>query len=288
MLEADNVFDRWGGSISLVDQKTEEISDRRAMGLEVRYFGEGVSVFSQMDYDLNFDKINAFTLQGAMQGPWDTSITLLVDDRKAPSLQLSDALISSGATSLKTLLQLKSLAEVKELALGTAAQARQAMISVSRSLSPKWQSSADIRYSEIGELPAIGNFQAMPATGAQYALSFQLTGSNLYSSRDINGFNLSILNSSTIQGTQLAYNNLTGFLDNKASLEFSVSLYRQTDNASVRVNRISPGVRLSYKLSDHASLMGETIFEQSTTDGPINHDSSSAYFFYLGYRYDLY
>jgi tetratricopeptide (TPR) repeat protein len=288
MLEADNVFDRWGGSISLVDQKTEEISDRRAMGLEVRYFGEGVSVFSQMDYDLNFEKINAFTLQGSMQGPMDTSITLLVDDRKAPSLQLSDALISSGTTSLKTLLQLKSLAEVKELALGTAAQARQAMISVSRSLSPKWQSSADIRYSEIGELPAIGNFQAMPATGAQYALSFQLTGSNLYSSRDINGFNLSILNSSTLQGTQFAYNNLTGFLDNKASLEFSISLYRQTDNASVKVNRVSPGIRLSYKLSEHASLMGETIFEQSTTDGPINHDSSSAYFFYLGYRYDLY
>ena len=288
MLEADNLFERWGGAISLVDQRTEEISDRRAVGAEVRYFGEGVSVFSQMDYDLNFEKINAFTLQGSMQGPMDTSITLLVDDRKAPSLQLSDALISSGTTSLKTLLQLRSLAEVKELALGTAAQARQAMLSVSRPISPKWQSSADIRYSEIGELPAIGNFQAMPATGAQYTLSFQLTGSNLYSSRDINGFNLSLLNSGTLQGTQFSYNNLTGIFDNKASVEFSISLYTQTDNTATKVNRVSPGLRLSYKLSERASVSGETIFEQSTTDGPTNHDTSSAYFFYVGYRYDLF
>ncbi len=288
MLEADNLFERWGGSLSLVDQRTEEISDRRALGMEVRYFGEGMSVFSQLDYDLNFEKINAFTLQGSMQGPMDTSITLLVDDRKAPSLQLSDALISSGATSLKTLLQLRSLAEVQDLALGTAAQARQAMLSVSRALSPKWQSSADIRYSEIGELPAVGNFQAMPATGAQYTFSMQLTGSNLYSSRDINGFNLSFLNSASAQGTQLSYNNLTGFLDNKAAVEFSLSLYTQTDKASTRVNRISPGVRLSYKLSERASIMGETIYEQSTTEGLTSHDNSSAYFFYVGYRYDLF
>ena len=288
MLEADNLFERWGGSLSLVDQRTEEISDRRALGMEVRYFGEGMSVFSQLDYDLNFEKINAFTLQGSMQGPMDTSITLLVDDRKAPSLQLSDALISSGATSLKTLLQLRSLAEVQDLALGTAAQARQAMLSVSRALSPKWQSSADIRYSEIGELPAVGNFQAMPATGAQYTFSMQLTGSNLYSSRDINGFNLSFLNSASAQGTQLSYNNLTGFLDNKAAVEFSLSLYTQTDNASTKVNRISPGVRLSYKLSERASIMGETIYEQSTTEGLTSHDNSSAYFFYVGYRYDLF
>ena len=288
MLEADNLLDHWAGSMSLVDQKTEGISDRRALGLEVRYFNEGISAFSQLDYDLNFEKINAFTLQGSMQGPFDTSITVLVDDRKAPSLQLSDALISSGTTSLKTLLQLRSLAEVKDMALGTAAQARQAMVSVSRALSPKWQGSSDIRFSEIGELPAVGNFQAMPATGAQYTLSFQLTGSNLYSTRDVNGFNLSFLNSSSLNGTQVSYNNLTGILDNRASVEFSLNLYTQMDNTSTRVNRVSPGLRLSYKLTDRTSITGETIFEKSTTDGPTNHDSSSAYFFYIGYRHDIF
>ena len=287
MLEADNLFDHWGGNLSLMEQTTESISDRRAMGMEVRYFGDVVSVFSQLDYEVNLQAINAFTVQGSMQGPADTTFTLLLDDRKAPSLQLSDALISSGQTSLATLLQMKSLSQVQQDALATAAQARQAMMSISRPLSPKWQGSMDLRYSEIGALPAVGTFQAQPATGAQYNVSFQLTGSNLYSSRDINGFNVSYITSDTLSGTQIAYNNLTGIWDNRASLEPSIRFYTQTDNTGTQVTRVSPGMRMSYKLSNRASVMGEGIYEQSQTDGPTNHETSSSMYFYVGYRYDF-
>ena len=287
MLEADSLFEHWGGNLSLVDQTTEGISDRRAVGLEVRYFGEALSLFSQFDYDLNFGVLNAATLQSSMQGPFGTTLTMLLDDRKAPSLQLSDALISSGTTSLKTLLQLRSLAEVQGLALDTTARAKQALFSISRPITPSWQGSMDFRYSDVGALPAVGNFQAMPATGAQYNFSLQLTGSNLYSDRDINGINVSVLNSDTLRGTQLAYNNLTGILDNKASIEPSIRLYTQTDNTSTKVFRVSPGLRVSYKLSDRASLLGETIYEVSHTEGPTGRDDSSSYFFYMGYRYDF-
>jgi tetratricopeptide (TPR) repeat protein len=287
MLEADNLFEHWGGSLSLVEQTTEGISDRRAIGAEVRYFGESLSMFTQVDYDINFNELNAFTLQGSFQGPYDTTVTMLLDDRKAPSLQLSDALISSGQSSLSVLLQTMSLNEAQRLALATAAQAKQAMVSFSRALSSKWQGSMDVRYSEVGALPAVGNFQAQPATGAQYNVSFQLTGSNLYSSRDINGFNVSQITSDTINGTQFAYNNLTGFMGNKMSLEPSIRYYTQTDNTQTKVSRISPGLRVSYKLSDRASLMAEGIYETSQTDGLTNHETSESYFFYLGYRYDF-
>jgi hypothetical protein len=145
----------------------------------------------------------------------------------------------------------------------------------------------DLRYSEVGALPAVGNFQAQPATGAQYNVSFQLTGSNLYSSRDINGFNVSQITSDTINGTQLAYNNLTGFMGNRMSLEPSIRYYTQTDNTQTKISRISPGLRVSYKLSDRASLMAEGIYETSQTDGLTNHETSESYFFYLGYRYDF-
>ncbi len=145
----------------------------------------------------------------------------------------------------------------------------------------------DFRYSDVGALPAVGNFQAQPATGAQYNVSFQLTGSNLYSNRDINGFNVSQITSDTMNGTQLAYNNLTGFMGNKMSLEPSIRYYTQTDNTDTKISRISPGLRVSYKLSNHANLMAEGIYETSQTDGPTNHETSESYFFYLGYRYDF-
>lgn len=287
MLEADNLPGNLGGSVSLLDQTSEGIDDRRALGVEMRYFGDIVSLNSQLTYELNFNALDAFTVQGSTQGPYDTTVTLLLDDRKAPALQLSDALISSGATSLSTLLQLNTLSQVQSMALDTAAEARQAMISVSRSLSTHWQGSMDLRYSDVGALPAVGNFQAQPATGAQYDVSLQLTGSNLYSQRDINGFNVSYITSDTINGIQLGYNNLTGIWDNVGSLEPSIRYYTQTDNTDTRVTRVSPGVRLTYKLNPRANLIGETLYENSLTDGPTNHESGTSMFFYFGYHYDF-
>ena len=287
MIEADNLAPHWGGNVSLVQQTTEGITDRRAMGLDARYFGDTVSLFSQLDYDVNFNVLNAATLQGSMPGPWDTTLTMMVDDRKAPSLQLSNALISSGYTSLSQLLAMNSLADVQAMALSTTAEAKQAMFSVSRALSPKWQGSMDFRYADVSALPAIGNFQATPATGAQYNVSLQLTGSNLYSTRDVNGINVSYLTSPTLTGTQIGFNNMTGIWGALGSLEPSIRYYTQNDNTGTTVTRITPGLRLSYKISNRASVMGEGIYETSQTDGPGTHETSTAFYYYLGYRYDF-
>lgn len=288
MVEADGLFERWGGDVYVVDQTAEGITNRRALGGEVRYSGDIASTYSLLDYDTLFRRINAASLQGSFQVPGQTTVTLLADTRKAPSLELTNALISTGATSLKTLLQLQSLAEVRAAALATSAQARQAMVSVSRPLSEKWQGSLDFRYSAIGALPAVGNFDATPATGGQYGTTVQLTGSNLYSKRDINSFNLSVLATPLFKGAQVSYNNLTGLKDNDLTVEPSIRLYSQSDNQGVKLYRISPGFRASYRLTPKASVLGESVLEHSKTNGPTNKDTTNSIFFYLGYRYELF
>ena len=288
VVEADGIFERWGGNVYFIDQTTEGIANRRALGAEVRYSDESLSVYSLVDYDILFRAVNAVSLQGSFQAPGQTTITVLVDTRKAPSLQMTNALISSGAASLSTLLQLQTLEQVRDAARATTAQAKQALISVSRPLSEKWQVAGDLRYSAIGALPAVGDFEATPATGGQYGVTLQLTGSNLYSSRDINNFNLSLLSTPTFRGTQVAYNNLTGVLDNDLTVEPSMRFYTQRDNLGVKVYRVTPGLRASYRLSGRASILGEGIFEHSNTTGPTNHDTTNSVFFYLGYRYELF
>ena len=288
MIEADGVFDRWGGDLYVIDQTTEGIANRRAVGLETRYSDDLFSIYSLLDYDALFRKVNAVSLQGSLQAPAQTTITLLVDSRKAPSLQMTNALISSGATSLKQLLQMQTLDQVRAAAEATTAQAKQGLVSVSRPISAKWQAAMDLRYSAIGALPAVGNFEATPATGAQYGATLQLTGSNLYSTRDINNFNLSVLTSPFFKGVQLSYSNLTGLRDNDVTLEPSLRYYTQRDNQGVKLNRISPGMRMSYRFSRRMSLLGEGIVEHSTTDGPSNNDTTNSVFFYIGYRYELF
>jgi hypothetical protein len=288
VVEVDGILDHWGGNAYIVDQTSEGFTNRRAVGAEVRYSDERLSMYSLLDYDTEFRKINATSLQGSFQAPGQTTITVLVDQRRAPSLALTNALISSGATSLSTLLQMQTLQQTRDAALATSATAKQGLISVSRPMSEKWQAAVDLRYSQIGALPAVGNFEATPATGAQYGLSLQLTGSNLYSSRDINSFNVTALTTPLFKGTQVSYSNLTGLSDNTITLEPSISFYSQRDTQEVRLLRITPGFRATYRASRRTSLLGEAIVEHSTLDGPTNHGTTNSIFFYLGYRYELF
>lgn len=288
VVEADGILERWGGNVYIIDQTSEGITNRRAIGSEVRYADDTVSMYSLVDYDTVFRGLNAVSMQGTFQAPGQTNVTLLLDARKAPSLQLTNALISSGAASLKTLLQTMSLDEVILAARSTSATAKQALLSVSRPLTERWQLGMDLRYSEIGPLPAVGIFEATPATGAQYGLSALLTGSNLYSTRDINTVSLSYLTTPLFKGAQISYSNLTGLRGDVITVEPSVRFYTQNDSQGIKTQRFTPGLRLSYKYSQRASLLGESIVERSKTDGPLNHDSSTSVFFYLGYRYELF
>ncbi len=288
MIEADSIMENLSGDIYIINQTTEGITNRRAIGTEARYSNEHGSLYALLDYDQLFRAVNAFTVQGSLQAAGQTTFTLLMDTRKAPSLQMTNALISTGAGSLSALLQTQTLDDVVASARATTAQARQILFSASRPISDKWQATGDIRFSDIGELPAVGNFEATPATGAQYGLSVQLTGSNIYSKRDINNFNLSFLSTPFFHGVQLAYNNLTGFADNKFTLEPSIRLYAQRDAVGTSMLRVTPGLRGSYNVSKKTSVMGEVLLEHSTNQGVTNYDTTSSIFFYFGVRHELF
>jgi len=288
MVEADGILEHWGGDAYVIDQTTQGITNRRALGVELRYSDDTFSTYTLLDYDLLFHKLNAFSLQGSAQVPGQTTVTLLVDSRNAPSLDLTNALISTGATSLKQLLQTESLSQVRTDALATTARARQALLSASRPLDQSWQLAVDLRYSEVGATPAVGNFEAMPATGAQYGATLQLTGSNLYSKHDISNFNLSLLHAPTFKGMQVSYGNLSAFMNNDFTLEPTLTYYQQHDDMDVHLHRVGLGLRGTWKLSRRASVLGEGVYEHTHTEAPLSHDTTNSIFFYVGYRYDLF
>jgi hypothetical protein len=289
MVEADSIFlQNLSGDMYVLDQTTQGITNRRSIGTEARYSNERGSIYALVDYDQLFSAVNAVSLQASIQGSGQTTYTLLLDSRKAPSLQVTNALISSGAASLKDLLQTMSLNDALDMAKSTTARADQVMLSVTRPISDKWQATGDLQYSAVGALPAVGQFDATPATGAQHGVSVQITGSNLYSKRDINNFNMSVLSTPLFHGVQLAYNNLTGFNDNKFTLEPSMRVYTQRDNQGISLRRISPGLRASYNVSKKTSLMTEGMLEHSTNEGPVNNATTNAVFFYVGVRYELF
>ncbi|HET9736069.1 MAG TPA: hypothetical protein VFP62_12425, partial [Burkholderiales bacterium] len=63
-LEYENLADAWSGNFFFIEQKSDGLLDRRAVGTEVRYFRGGTSLFSLLDYDTSYKEWNITMAQG--------------------------------------------------------------------------------------------------------------------------------------------------------------------------------------------------------------------------------
>jgi hypothetical protein len=285
--QVDEVLPGFGVGVYGINQTVEGAVSRRALGLEARYFTPKYSVYAATDYDAAFKATNSTMIQGTMTTENQEVVTVLYDHRRIPGLDLGNALIGSNYTSIATMLQQLGYAQVQELASQVAAVSRQTVLSVSKPFSEHWQGSTDLRWSDVGPLPAIGNAPAQPGTGSQVSYSLVATGTNLYSTRDTNVFNLTVLTSAQLRGAQIAYNNLTSLMESALSLEPSVRYYTQNTNTGLHTSRLTPGVRASYHLTPVATIESEAILELSRTTGANSNESTANAFYYLGYRYEF-
>jgi len=301
-LDAENLAGRWSGNVFFIDQWVDGITDRRATGAEIRYFDELRSLYTLLDYDVSYDVMNIAMLQGSWQTAGQTTISLLLDRRRAPTLTTNNALYNSTVTSMvpppttiKQLLNSYSENEIRALAENATAVAYQAQLSLTTPLNPTWQLGLDIGMVNIGALPSVtlpeGTvLEPSLATGNMYSSSLRAIGTNLYSGRDINVFSLSYTNAPqstpAFSGIQLAYNNTT-YLGDKWLLEPSLKYYRQQTNPNNDLARWTPGIRVSYRIKESLSIDSEYIYEHSTGTSPDTQDLSQTHYFSLGYRWDF-
>jgi tetratricopeptide (TPR) repeat protein len=316
-IEAQNLWEHWGGDGFFINQMTDGATDRRALGGDVRYFDSVRTLYTMVDYDINFMSLNAVTVQGTWQLPDQTSFSLLADDRKAPELLTSNALLNPNLnkdangnpifldsngnpiqfTSIRQLANFYTQSRIREFAKDITANAKQFSLSISRPFGASWQASTDVRLSNVGALPAIvvPNCVApvscvstkQEGTGNVWTYDLQVTGTNLYSKRDLNSFSFSHLTGPAFKGNQVGYTNLTGFWGNRVTVEPSLRYYTEDSADGNRLTRLSPALRATYKLLQHLSLESQILYERSKTDGPAQQDTTSNAFYYLGYRYDL-
>ncbi len=299
-LEAQNFAEHWGASGFFINQTADHVVDRRAVGGDLRYFDQKKTLYALVDYDVQFATLNAVTLQGTYQFADQTSVALMLDDRKAPTLETSNGLLQSGCTTYTQYFSPNpchlaagpyTVDVLRQDALATTASSHQFALDLSRPLGKSWQVSGDLRITSVGTLPTVTvNGQTFPgstATGNVLSASAQATGSNLYSHRDINVFAYTHLHSTTLDGNQVGFNNLNALLDNKLTLEPNLSFYWETDSNGQHLARYSPGIRSSYKLYPRMSVEGTLAMEHSRNTGPEQNDTTANVFWYLGFRYDL-
>jgi tetratricopeptide (TPR) repeat protein len=288
-VDAERIANYWSGNAYVINQMVDGIEDRRAVGGEIRFFRDGSSLYTLLDYDQLFHKVNIATVQGTVQTQGLTTFTLLLDQRKAPPLSTTNAIFGQPTTSISTLLQTYTQEQLRQQALTQTADVRQVLVSATTPVSKSWQIGADYRLTNVGALPGIIDpvtglvLPPTQGTGNIYGYTLQLIGNNLYSGRDISVASTTYLESPTYHGAYFSYNNLTGIGPNW-TFEPSIRYYTQHDNMDTRIDRYTAVLKMSYMWGQNVSLEGEYDVEKTITENSFQREDAINQFFYVGYR----
>lgn len=226
-LDLGTFANHWDFNIFTIKQEANGITDRHAVGGEVRYFDANRSFFTLVDYDISYNELNTFVFVGNWIFPDKTTINTVVDYRTSPILTTSNAIIGQGVDSLSDLLATLSEDEVRDLARDRTATSRSFTLGITHPLSQKFQIGGEFMVSELTGTEASGGVEAVPGTGYEYFYSTQLIGSSLIMEGDI-----------TILGMRYS----------DTSSSDSVSLNLNTRYPVTREFRINPRMQVDYRL----------------------------------------
>ena len=292
-IDAEALTPHLSGSLYWNQGTIDGSLDRRAVGTELRYFNGGVSVTSQLDYDVALKGLNIASLQGTWQMEDTTVVNLLYDQRKVPLLSLGNILFFQDPNipqvrTVRDLLASATLVQLQERAKAITASQQQFLFGGTTPLNDRWQIGGDLGLTNVGAVEPVADIlpDGQPSTGNIWSVTSQLIGSNLYSKSDTHVYVATLLKGPTYRGVQLAYNNMTSF-DNGWRVEPSLKFYRQTDDLGNDLTRWTPGLRVSYRIPRSATLESELSFEKSKRTGPRSNESSDRLYYYLGARYDF-
>lgn len=275
-------------SIFAIEQRTEGYVDRRAIGLEARYFDANKSLFLTTDYDIYYNELNTFLFNGTWTLPDKSVFTAAFDYRTSPYLLTYNALQGQSAASLDELHHSYTRQQIEQLALDRTAVAKSATVGYSRPLNSKLQVSADVTIANISGTVASGNVAAIASTGNEYYYGAQLIANDLLVSGDITIFGLRYANRQTSDAFVFDLNTrYTLSPDFRINPRLRLS-YQTSDFNDMREFAVLPSVVLNYYLTKKLSLELEVGGKFSDREQGLTTDQENEFFFTLGYRYDFY
>ncbi|MDD4912535.1 MAG: tetratricopeptide repeat protein [Sideroxydans sp.] len=277
--------DRGAFSIYGINQTMEGAQDRRAVGTEWRYFEDKKTAFALLDYDVNFNQLNAAQVMGSM-GVGDISFNFMADRRKTPSLSIRNALLGAETTSINALMQSMSASSLRDLALARTATSTLVQLGATMPFNKKWQIGADVRVSKTTTVAASGTFAGIPTRGGEVSATTQLIGSSLWREGDIWSASTSYNYSKAADGYSLFLYNHQLF-NGGWMMDTSMQMYSQKDQFGGVVTRFSPTVRGSYRFQENITFDLDVGVENTKSSGASGSTKAMRYFTSAGVRWDF-
>lgn len=297
----------WSGNVYFLNQMVNGIVDRRAIGTEARYSSNGINVFSLIDYDVSYNVLNV----AMANGTWvtsNTTYTLLVDHRRTPYLQTTNALFGTPNASLD-LINSTNESLLRDQAKTVTATSNLFLAGVLHSVSTNWQLGGDVRLNRISgtsasncliilpgtntlfinpnaQTDSLCSLQALPGTGNIWTFTGQAIGTNVPFDNNTVVVNASYIDNNAYKGQSVSLNTLTRFGSQLQSNIF-INFYHQTDSQAVELFRVTPTLRVDYRFANGWTIEGSGGIEKTTTSSQTQRDSTLREFFFFGLRWDF-
>ena len=276
----------WDASIYAVSQQYHGVTDRQAIGGELRYFRPGVSVIGLADFDVNYSALNTVMLLGSFALPARWTVNVNLDHRKSPGLTTRNAMIGQPVRRFDDLFGLYTPAQIEQLAQDRTAETRTYTIGVSRPFGQKWQWSLDASTMSFGATPESGGVAATPASGSDTAFSTQLLGYGLLGRGDVNSIGLQFQTGASQDMVSLGLGSQLPIGERwRVGPRLRIDQRQlQTDGSDSLT--YTPAVRAEMR-SKRVTIELEGGAELGSRDLGGATEDSTRYYFSLGYRYDF-
>jgi hypothetical protein len=276
----------WDMSVYAIAQDYFGLTDREAVGTELRYFRPGLTFVGLVDYDIHYGDLNDVLLLGTIALPAQWSLSVNLDHRKSPSLTTRNALIGQPVTTFDELFGLFTAGEIEQLARDRTADSDVYTLSLSRPFGEHWQWSMDVSSMSLGATPASGGVSETPDSGTDLIVSTQALGYGLWGRGDVSSLGLQYQAGETTDTASLGL-----------QAQFPLGqLWRLGPRLRVDQREFhtdgstqwlyAPGLRTEVRW-EHFSLEFEGGAEFGQRTLQTASEDTTRYYFSLGYRYDF-
>ena len=291
-LDIGNEFKDWDISLYGIQQVVGDITDRQAIGGEVRYFKPNYNVFSVVDYDISYNELNIFLLNANWIRPNQGTLYTTIDIRKVPYLSTSNALQGQTFLTIEDMLQSFTEEEIRQLAQDRTATSNTLTLGGSKQLHGfldgfgQYQLSGDLNINNISGMPASGGVPEIPASGNNYFIGGQLIGNGIIKRGDTSIISLRF-------GSTRTANDIIFGLESRypVNAQFRLNprfryLHRsgKENNSTLNTFRLSGKADYQYKTLSFEGELGIDFTDDSVDGFDTN---SRGVFAYLGYRWDF-
>jgi hypothetical protein len=275
----------WEFAPFYIEQQANGLLDRRAVGMETRYFRDNMSAFSLLDYDTYHKALNTSYLMVNYRFENGLTSYATFDHRRSPYITTENALIGQGVNNLGELENTYTNQQIDQLADDRTSTLTLATVGFDKEFSPRLQIGSDISYSDYAQTQASGNVAAIPSqTDYYYTLRFR--SDEIFGPQTYSAVYLRYADGNDSRLSSIYWNNRFTFFSVWQLYPRIRFDYRDFTNTGDSQWTVAPSMRLDYRPTRNMYFEFEAGYDKTQRDSQVQMQQLDVigYYFRLGYR----